>query len=71
MSKIIASGCKFLPLRTVADAKAIRNESWLNSGTIPSWINPEDVDLDCFYTQPDIAQECSDNLYAFMQNDGI
>lgn len=68
---MIAYEHQFLPMRTIEEAKALRNESWTDNTLIPTWINQEDVDLDCFYTHPDIAKECSENLYTFMQKDGI
>ena len=60
-----------LPIRTIEQAKAIRNQSWQKCGLIPTWVNQEEVGLDCFYTHPDIAHECSENLYATMQKDAV
>ena len=62
---------KMLPIRTIEEAIAIRNQSWQKSPLIPTWVNQEEVDLDCFYTPPDIAQECSESLYSIMQKDGV
>ena len=62
---------KMLPLRTIEQAIAIRNQSWQKCELIPTWVNQEEVDLDCFYTHPDIAHECSESLYAVMQKDTV
>ena len=51
---------KMLPIRTIEQAKAIRNQSWQKCELIPTWVDQEKVDLDCFYTHPDVAHECSD-----------
>ena len=51
---------KLLPLRTIEQAIAIRNQSWQKCELIPTWMNREEIDLDCFYTHPDIAHECSE-----------
>ena len=62
---------KMLPLRTIEQAIAIRNQSWQKCELIPTWVNQEEVDLDCFYTHPDIAHECSESLYAVMEKDTV
>ena len=62
---------KMLPIRTIEEAIAFRNQSWQKSTLIPTWVNQEEVDLDCFYTHPDIAHECSESLYSIMQTDGV
>ena len=62
---------RILPIRTIEEAIAIRNQSWQKSPLIPTWVNQEEVDLDCFYTPPDIAQECSESLHSIMQKDGV
>ena len=41
---------KILPIRTIEQAKAIRNQSWQKCELIPTWVDQEEVDLDCFYT---------------------
>ena len=62
---------QMLPMRTIEQAKAMRNQSWQECTLIPAWVNQEEVGLDCFYTHPDIAQECSESLYSVMQNDYV
>ena len=62
---------KILPIRTIEQAKAIRNQSWQKCELIPTWVDQEEVDLDCFYTHPDVAHECSESLYSVMQKDGV
>ena len=62
---------KMLPMRTIEEAIAIRNQSWQKNPLIPTWVNQEEVELDCFYTPPDIAHKCSESLYSIMQTDGV
>ena len=62
---------QILPIRTIEQAKAIRNRSWQECPRIPTWVNKEEVGLDRFYTHPDVAQECSESLYSMMQDDGV
>ncbi len=62
---------KMLPLRTIEQAKSIRNQSWQECSRIPTWVNKEEVELDRFYTHPDIAYECSESLYSRMQDDRV
>ena len=62
---------KMLPIRTIEEAIAFRNQSWQKSTLIPTWVNQEEVDLDCFYTHPDIAHECSESLYSMMKKDSV
>ena len=61
----------FLPIRTIEQAKTIRNKSWQECSLIPSWVNQSEVELDCFYTHPEIAQECSESLYSTMRTDCV
>ena len=60
-----------LPIKTVEQAKAIRNKSWQECSLIPSWVNQSEVELDCFYTHSEISQECSESLYSTMRNDCV
>ena len=62
---------KMLPMRTIEQAKAMRNQSWQECLLIPTWVKQEDVELDCFYTHPCIAQECNESLYSVMRNDCV
>ena len=57
------------PSFDVEDAKSIRNSAWLDCSLIPSWVDCTTVDLDCFYTLPEVARECRDSLYAIMTDD--
>ena len=50
-------------------AKRLRNKSWTNCHLIPNWVKPDNVGLDRIYTRPDVAFECSESLYSFMQRD--
>ena len=59
------------PFRTVEQAKEIRNQSWQKCSLIPTWVDKDEVDLDCFFTHPDIAQECSESLFTVMRNDSV
>ena len=63
---------KMLPIRTIEQAKAIRNQSWQNCTLIPTWCTAEKKwDWIAFITHPDIAHECSESLYATMQQDAV
>lgn len=59
------------PVRTIEQAIEIRNQSWQKCTLIPSWVNQKEVELDCFYTHPDVAAECSESLYSTMQKDYV
>lgn len=50
-------------------ARAQRNLAWENCSLIPSWVDRDTVDLDCFYTRHEVAKECSESLYATMRAD--
>ncbi len=55
------------------DALAIheRNLSWRrNAHRIPSWVRPERVGLDQFFTREEIARDCFDSLLQWMAQDG-
>ena len=59
------------PQRTErASAVALRNEAWAGLDSIPPWVNPESVDLDRFFTRPEIAQLCYQSLADFLEDDG-
>lgn len=55
--------------REIEQAKAKRNRAWERCPLIPSWVKREGVGLDCFYTRPEVATECSENLYTVMRED--
>ncbi len=43
---------------TLEAARSARNKGWKGNPLIPSWVQPEKVDLDRFFTRPAVAQEC-------------
>lgn len=43
-----------------------RNEEWVGNDIIPSWVDIKTVDLDLFYTKPDIAKKCYNSLLSHM-----
>jgi len=47
-----------------------RNKEWKVNPAIPSWVNVEKVDLDQFFTCPEIAYSCHKSLLDFMKKDG-
>ncbi len=55
--------------REIEKAKAKRNRAWTQCPLIPNWVDRETVGLDCFYTRPEVAMECSENLYSAMRGD--
>ena len=57
------------PSRAIEHAKLIRNKAWKDCQLIPAWVDPEEVGLDCFYTRPEVAESCSESLYATMRED--
>lgn len=50
-------------------ARAARNRAWHTNPLIPAWVSPDNVDLDRYFTRPDIARECHSALLAAMQSD--
>lgn len=54
----------------ICSAKEIRNKSWVNNHNIPTWVDIENLDLDQFFTRPEIAKECLESLYRYMTTDG-
>lgn len=55
--------------RQIQDAIAKRNQAWLTCPLIPTWVNLESVGLDCYYTNPEIAQLCTDSLFQVMRRE--
>ena len=51
---------------TMEQAKRRRNEAWEDCDAIPEWVNKENVELDRFFTRPEVALECRDSLYSVM-----
>ena len=65
---------KMLPIRTIEEAIAIRNQSSANnrpdlSDSYMGQLQEEVRSPDCFYRHEgaDIAQECSESLYSLMK----
>lgn len=47
-----------------------RNQSWQESPYVPTWVDPEEVGLDRFFTRPHVARRCLDSLLDWMERDG-
>ena len=47
-----------------------RNNSWVGNPVIPSWVDIKTVDLDQFFTVPEVATYCHDSLLSWMTKDG-
>ena len=58
-----------LPILTEAEAIADRNRTWAAGADIPHWVNPRHVGLDQFFTRPEVAAACHDDLLARMSDD--
>ncbi len=55
---------------TVLDrVRNARNVAWARNPVIPSWVNPETVDLDRFFTRPGIARKCHEDFLRIMTED--
>ena len=54
------------------DALALhqRNQHWQSNPYIPTWVEPDSVGLDQFFTRPDVARQCHESLCGWMQGDG-
>lgn len=67
------AGSLFPPHTQPADAlskvRKARNAAWANNPLIPGWVDPEKVDLDRFFTRPDIARKCHEALLQAMAED--
>ncbi len=57
------------PILTEAEAIAARNRMWAAGAPIPSWVEPRHVGLDQFFTCPEIAAACHDDLLGRMRAD--
>ena len=44
----------------------LRNKSWANNKHIPDWVDVKTVDLDQFFTRPDIAEYCYQSLCSYV-----
>lgn len=51
---------------SINDALQIRNDLWQTNSAIPGWVDIDNVTLDQFFTIPDIAQKCHENLLTIM-----
>lgn len=47
-----------------------RNQQWRNNPYIPTWVNPNEVGLDQFFTRPEVAEDCYASLRQWMRQDG-
>lgn len=47
----------------------LRNRKWSNHPLVPSWVDIGSVGLDQFYTRPEVAQQCHEDLLAVMAED--
>ena len=47
-----------------------RNRIWQNNSKIPNWVDINNVDLDQFFTAPEVAEYCHNNLLSLMKLDG-
>ena len=50
-------------------AKLSRNKAWQRTPLVPTWVNSAEVGLDRFFTRPDIARTCYENLLAVIKKD--
>lgn len=48
-------------------AKEIRNKSWKKNSDIPDWVDIENVELDQFFTRPEVAKSCWKSLCEHMK----
>lgn len=47
-----------------------RNRRWLDNPLIPAWVDIESVELDQFFTKPEVAKNCISTLYKYMKSEG-
>ncbi len=66
---IYTEDCKTYSDLTEAEAITDRNRSWATGADIPNWVNPCHVGLDQFFTRPEIAAACYDDLIKRMRDD--
>jgi len=53
----------------LAAARTARNHAWRRNPLIPSWVSPESVDLDRYFTRPNVAHACYAELLSSMTSD--
>ena len=46
-----------------------RNNSWINNKKIPKWVDINNVGLDQFFTNPNVAKDCIKSFYNYILND--
>jgi len=56
-------------MKSLDQVKRIRNRGWEENPAIPSWVDPKKVDLDRFFTRPEIARDCHRSLLKVMGED--
>ena len=66
------SGASSLVQHSFADSLALheRNQQWQDNPYIPTWVDPNEVGLDQFFTRPEVAQDCYASLRQWMHQDG-
>lgn len=48
-----------------------RNKIWIKNKIFPKWVNPEEIDLEQFFTKEDTAKYCYNNLLSFLDKEKI
>ena len=49
----------------------IRNKSWEKSEYIPKWVDILEVDLDQFFTRPEIAESCWESFRKYLATENV
>lgn len=52
------------------DAVAIRDKAWQKTDRIPTWVRGRTVDLDQYYTLPEVAEYCWSSFQKILKDDG-
>ncbi len=55
--------------QALGEAIKARNAAWKGNPLIPSWVRPNRVDLDRFFTRPAVARDCHAALLEIMRDD--
>ena len=58
-----------LALATRQHVLQARNIGWRSNPIIPGWVKPETVDLDRFFTRPEVAEDCYRHLLEYMRKE--
>lgn len=53
------------------NAIRLRNDNWVSDNRIPKWVDLEEVTLDQFYTRPEVAADCYQDLMSFLAAEGV